>query len=198
MNNEMNTYNLINNEGVLPIPYIHVLSIHNPSTLNNNVEPIINNISTHIINNILETEPEPQSEEPQTEEPQSEEPQSEEPQSEEPQLQSEQQLKKENDFIPGMFYYVKDNSSREMLQNAWASITQVDLWEYMKLDTDSYMFSNHPEVGIITKKMEELGYNGHSGSTFGWTMRQMQYIAKYGETKYMNETKIYNETKKYT
>ena len=186
MNNEMNTYNLINNEGVLPIPYIHILSIHNPSTLNNNVEPIINNISTHIINNILtpiinnilETEPEPQSEE----------------QSEE---QSEKQLKKEDDFIPGMFYYVKDNSSREMLQNAWASITQLELWEYMKLDTDSYMFSNHPEVGIITKKMEELGYNGHSGSTFGWTMRQMQYIAKYGETKYMNETKIYNETKKY-
>jgi hypothetical protein len=96
-----------------------------------------------------------------------------------------------------MFYYVKDNSSREMLQNAWASITQLELWAYMKLDTDSYMFSNHPEVGIITKKMEELGYNGHSGSTFGWTMRQMQYIAKYGETKYMNETKIYNETKKY-
>ena len=34
--------------------------------------------------------------------------------------------------------------------------------------------------------MEELGYNGHSGYSFGWTMRQMQYIAEHGESNYMD------------
>jgi hypothetical protein len=32
--------------------------------------------------------------------------------------------------------------------------------------------------------MVELGYNGHSGSSFGYTMRAMQYIAQNGEEKY--------------
>jgi hypothetical protein len=49
------------------------------------------------------------------------------------------------------------------------------------------MFSDDQEIWRITAKMEELGYNGHSGCSFGWTMRQMQYIAKYGEEKYRDE-----------
>jgi len=51
------------------------------------------------------------------------------------------------------------------------------------------MLSTNPEICMIYKKMEELGYIGHSAFTFGWTMRQMQYIAKYGEIVYMNENK---------
>jgi hypothetical protein len=32
--------------------------------------------------------------------------------------------------------------------------------------------------------MEQLGYYGHSGSSFGLTMRTMQYIARNGEEKF--------------
>jgi hypothetical protein len=74
-----------------------------------------------------------------------------------------------------------------MLVNAWNAITQLELWNYMKKDTYSFMLSNDKEIWIITKKMEDLGYDGHSGSSFGWTMRQIQYIAKNGEEKYMND-----------
>ena len=88
-------------------------------------------------------------------------------------------------FIFGKFIYVKDDNKKEMLQNAWTAITQLDLWDYMKRDTDSYMMSSDAEINIITKKMEELGYNGHSGSSFGWTMRQMQHIAQHGEDDFM-------------
>jgi hypothetical protein len=35
--------------------------------------------------------------------------------------------------------------------------------------------------------MVELGYDGHSGCSFGYTMRIMQYIAKYGEEKYKKD-----------
>ena len=89
-------------------------------------------------------------------------------------------------FIFGKFIYVKDDNKKEMLQNAWTAINQLDLWEYMKRPTDSYMMSSDPEINIITKKMEELGYNGHSGCSFGWTMRQMQHIAQHGEDDFMD------------
>lgn len=98
-------------------------------------------------------------------------------------LESEQN---EDIFIFGQFLYVDDANDKEMLQNAWTAITQLDLWDYMKRDTDSYMMSSDPEINIITKKMEELGYDGHSGSSFGWTMRQMQHIAQHGEDDFMD------------
>ena len=96
-----------------------------------------------------------------------------------------------NLFVPGQFLYINDANSKEMLQNAWDAITQLDLWYYMRRDTDSFMLSRYPEINIITNKMAELGYDGHSGSSFGWTMRQMQYIAEHGEDNYM-ETYLTN------
>ena len=91
-----------------------------------------------------------------------------------------------NLFVPGQFLYVNDATNKEMLQNAWAAITQLELWDYMRRETDSFMLSRDPEINIITDKMAELGYDGHSGSSFGWTMRQMQYIAEHGESNYMD------------
>jgi hypothetical protein len=94
-------------------------------------------------------------------------------------------LNTDMNIVPGQFLYINDANNKEMLQNAWAAITQLDLWHYMRNDTDSFMLSRDPEINIITNKMAELAYDGHSGVSFGWTMRQMQYIAKHGEGNYM-------------
>ena len=98
-------------------------------------------------------------------------------------IESEQN---EDIFIFGQFLYVDDANDKEMLQNAWTAITQLDLWYYMRRETDSFMLSRDPEINIITDKMAELGYDGHSGSSFGWTMRQMQHIAQHGEDDFMD------------
>lgn len=90
-------------------------------------------------------------------------------------------------FEEGKFTYIKDPLSREMLVNAWNAITQLNLWDYMKEKSDSYMLSNDNQVNLISEKMCELGYNGHSGFSFGWTMRQMQFIAINGEDVYMKQ-----------
>lgn len=90
-------------------------------------------------------------------------------------------------FVEGEFLYIKDVYSREMLQNGWKAIDQLELWGYMKKPTDSYTMSNDVEIDIITKKMSKLGYNGHSGFSFGWTMRQLQFIAQKGEQTYMED-----------
>ena len=73
-----------------------------------------------------------------------------------------------------------DNHSRVMLENAYQAISLTEMWDYMKKNTESYMFSSDKEIGIISKKMGELGYDGHSGASFGMTMRNMQFIALNG------------------
>jgi len=74
-----------------------------------------------------------------------------------------------------MFDYTDDHS-RVMLENAYTAIFLTEMWGYMKKDVDSYMFSSDKEIEIISNKMIELGYNGHSGASFGMTMRNMQFL----------------------
>ena len=90
----------------------------------------------------------------------------------------------EENIIPGQFEYVKDTWQREIIVNAWQAINLTEMWSYIKQDIDSFMFSDDPRIAIIYNKMEELGYTGHSGASFGWAMRTIQYIANHGEKKY--------------
>jgi len=86
-------------------------------------------------------------------------------------------------FVPGKFHYVNE-WDKEMFTNAWQAITLTENWEFMKTDIESFMWSDDPRVDIINAKMVELGYNGHSGASFGYTMRRMQYLARNGEEKF--------------
>ena len=87
-------------------------------------------------------------------------------------------------FTSGEFLYIDDVRERTMLQNGWAAVDELELWDYMKQDIDNYCWSDAPEVLRIGAKMGELGYDGHSGASFGWTMRQLQYIGTHGEAAY--------------
>ena len=78
-----------------------------------------------------------------------------------------------------IFYYVDDNS-RIIFENAYQAISLTEMWDYMKKDRESFMFSSDKEIEIISKKMVDLGYDGHSCSSFGITMRNMQFIALNG------------------
>ena len=53
----------------------------------------------------------------------------------------------------------------------------------MKLNPgkDGYMWSNDKRIDLIYNKIEELGYTGHSGCSFAFIMRDMQFIALEGE-----------------
>lgn len=88
-------------------------------------------------------------------------------------------------FVPGEFLYVKERNSREMLQNGWNAVNQLELWSYMEKKIESYTYSSDKEVDKIGNKMIELGYDMHSGCSFGWTMRKIQFIAQNGEQKFM-------------
>jgi hypothetical protein len=71
------------------------------------------------------------------------------------------------------FHYLDDKDMRQMFETAYQAITITELWNYMEKD----MFNDDDKVRKIYNKIEELGYNGHSGSSFGYIMRHMQFIA---------------------
>jgi hypothetical protein len=88
----------------------------------------------------------------------------------------------------GQYEFI-DGGSRIMYTTAHAALTQLELWNFVKKDPGSggFMFSNAPEVIQIYAKVEQLGYLGHSGSSFGSILRSMQYIAKHGYDNFKNE-----------
>jgi hypothetical protein len=96
-------------------------------------------------------------------------------------------------FIPGSFEYISDKSTRLMLQNAYQAISMTEKWDFFMNNFESFSFNPSPEIKIISKKMKELGYDNHTGSTFGWTMRQMEFIKKEGEKKFRDEWMKYEE-----
>jgi hypothetical protein len=91
-------------------------------------------------------------------------------------------------FEPGKFEYVKTRNEKEMLQTAYQAVNMLEFWDFMKQPSESFTFSSDTRVRTIYNKIEEVGYYGHSGFSFGWTMRAMQHIARHGEEAYM---KIY-------
>jgi hypothetical protein len=83
----------------------------------------------------------------------------------------------------GHFDFINENE-RIMYTTAHSAISQLELWHFMQKDIETYMFSDAPEVNRISSKIVDLGYYGHSGSSFGSIMRDMQYIAQYGYDKF--------------
>jgi hypothetical protein len=84
----------------------------------------------------------------------------------------------------GNFDYVSDIWDREIYENAWQAISLTNMWDFVKQDIESFMFSLDPRLDIISEKMAEIGYNVHSSASFGRVMRQMQFLAKFGEDKF--------------
>ena len=84
----------------------------------------------------------------------------------------------------GEMKYIKDTNTREMCTNAWKAITFSNNWDFVSQDIESFTFSNDTRIDEITKKMEEFGYRGHSGTSFGYTMRYMQLLAQKGEEEF--------------
>jgi hypothetical protein len=86
------------------------------------------------------------------------------------------------------FNTITDENNRVMLQNAHQAITSTEYWGYMRtFNEQSFMFSNNPAVSKILTKMSELGYDGHSGCSFAWTMRQMEFLAKNGKQAFLQQ-----------
>ena len=83
-------------------------------------------------------------------------------------------------------YNIYDSNNRIMLKNAHQAITNAEGWVWMKnFQGQSFMFSKDAMIDKISQNMVALGYDGHSGSSYGWTMRCMEHLAKNGKEAFL-------------
>jgi hypothetical protein len=94
--------------------------------------------------------------------------------------------------IANKFAFIEDKYSREYLQSAHQAITSCELWDWLRdYNTNAFMWDRSPEVMRIREKMCKDPINGyHSGASYGWTMRQMESVAKIGYDAYKEDYMI--------
>ena len=89
-----------------------------------------------------------------------------------------------------MFHGLKiyDKDFRPIMKHMYDCIEKNKLWEWLKEynPTDGFMFSSHPNVYTISND-KNVSNDGHTGATFGVTMRMMQRIAKVGLKQFKEE-----------
>lgn len=96
-------------------------------------------------------------------------------------------------FEPGDFSFITREMERTMLQDAYDGISRVEGgWAYLsRPDVPSkekgFMFSRDALIDKISGEIDKDGNIGHSGSSYGWTMRQMECIAKLGWDTYVEK-----------
>ena len=81
------------------------------------------------------------------------------------------------------FSFMSDDWSN-LLTRAYRLINQEEGWSILaSFSGESFMLSEHPQVCRLTTAIA-CDYDGHSGFSMSWTMRQLEYIAKNGFTSY--------------
>jgi hypothetical protein len=85
----------------------------------------------------------------------------------------------ENLYPPGKFQNLKyDENEVEMLEDAYSAVGRSEMWCFLQKENfKSFMFDSPPEISKIDALLQ---YSGHSGSSYGWVMRNMEGIAKGG------------------
>jgi hypothetical protein len=72
-----------------------------------------------------------------------------------------------------------------MLSSAYNVIQQNEGWSLLiNFQGDTFMFSMNTRVKNLMDKINDAYDGGHSGSSMGNTMRNMEYIANYGFDEY--------------
>lgn len=101
-----------------------------------------------------------------------------------------------NDELNGTFNYLPP-ADKIMFSTAYRAITQLELWDYVKnIDNHNHndrFCYNSEETKKIYNKIEELGYDGHSGYSYICTLKEMQFIAKYGEKEFKTRYDTYEK-----
>jgi hypothetical protein len=89
-------------------------------------------------------------------------------------------------YIPGDFTFLRADLKHEqvMLDDAYKAVSVSESWTAMKQEPGSggFMYSGDSWIKPINAAIK---YDGHSGASYGWTMRQMQYIAQNGWDAYV-------------
>lgn len=87
-------------------------------------------------------------------------------------------------YARGDFSFIKDTSTRSMLQDAFTAVESVaGGWDSLLSEPPQGFMFSVPEAGSIRAKIDTALLqthtgNTHSGYSYAWTMRMMQTIAR--------------------
>lgn len=89
-----------------------------------------------------------------------------------------------NDWLESM---VRDGMRAIIRTNDKLQVREIEVWDYLSKFSPpvdkGFMFCNNEIVSIVGNEMEI----GHSGSSMGWTMRELELIAKQGLTMHRSK-----------
>tara|TARA_B100001094_G_scaffold100079_1_gene96226 strand:- start:5205 stop:5651 length:447 start_codon:yes stop_codon:yes gene_type:complete len=92
------------------------------------------------------------------------------------------------DWNRGDFTFIHESVERDVLNNAFCGISRLKLWDWLKDSTfESFSMCKgdpHPSYSWFQIYNAIDPGHVHSGASFGWTMRNMEYIAKNGWNKF--------------
>ena len=87
------------------------------------------------------------------------------------------------------FSFIRDLMTRTMYSEMYIAIEKAGAWAEMREDPGpgGFMFSCAPVIAKISAHLDDSV--GHSGSSFGFTMRSMQHLARVGWDTWSAEIK---------
>lgn len=84
-----------------------------------------------------------------------------------------------------------DEWDRTMVEDAYKAVTLANRWDFLRRPDvpgkGGFMLSDWPQMKDIDLHMK---YEGHSGASYGWTMRVIERIAKGGWDAYVAEVGV--------
>jgi len=99
--------------------------------------------------------------------------------------------------LPGDFTFIPANLDDDpefplqiILTDAFQAVTAAECWELIKQEPNggAFGFSTDPWISKITAEMK---YEGHTPSSWAWTMYQMQNIARDGWDAYVAHVRAF-------
>ena len=90
-------------------------------------------------------------------------------------------------YIRGDFSFITRANEREMLEDGFQAVEKVEAWEDLKTDPGEGGFMYSPAAASINRRITGAMalQDSHSGLSYGWTLRNMQYIAQNGWDAYV-------------
>jgi len=95
----------------------------------------------------------------------------------------------------GEFDFINHKHTREFLKSAHKAISTCELWNWMRIyqPLSGFMMSSALELDRINKELWKDPINSnHSGSSYAFIMREMEYISKNGYNNYKDKYDKYN------
>ena len=89
----------------------------------------------------------------------------------------------------GEFDFIKDELTKKFLISAHRAISMCELWNWLRIyePPSGFMFSSTSELEEIKNTIfKDPINNNHSGASYAFIMRDMEYIAKHGYDNYKN------------